>query len=230
VEDFLLQTIGGASGGLLAYGIVFGILMLCGLGLPLPEDVSLILGGFLVYQGKADLVLMMLVGYLGIIIGDSMIYYLGRRVAGQVGLANPNKAPGFLARIVTPEKRARVETLFEKHGQKIVMLARFLPGVRTPTYFTAGSVGMRYRTFAFYDSVAALASAPVFVWLGFKFGDKLESLIEKIRQGQIGVLAVTALAIVIGVLWTRYKNKREARLNAEALAQKINISQGSEAK
>jgi membrane protein DedA with SNARE-associated domain len=221
-----MQTIGGSSGGFFAYGIVFGILLLCGLGLPLPEDVSLILGGYLVFQGKAELVTMMVVGYLGIIIGDSMIYYLGRRVAGQVGVT----PTGFLSRIVTPEKRARVERLFAKHGEKIVLAARFLPGVRTPTYFTAGSVGMRYRVFALFDSIAALASAPLFVWLGFTFGNRLNSLIEHVRQGQTGVLIAAALAIALAVIWTRYKNRREARLNAQALEQKLHQTQGSEAK
>lgn len=213
MDDFLLSLIGGASGGLGAYLLVFGILVICGLGVPMPEDISLILGGFLAFQGKADLSIMMLVGYLGILVGDSIIFFAGRRIGSKVG-QSPN---GLIGRVITPEKRARVETLFKRQGEKIVMLARFMPGVRTVTYFTAGSVGMRYVRFALFDSLAALVSAPVFVYLGFRFGGELDWLFEQIKNGQRTVLLVLVAVGLIGFLVYRWRSRREKRLNAEAL-------------
>jgi membrane protein DedA with SNARE-associated domain len=210
----LLTSLFESAGGAFSYLLVFGILLLCGIGLPVPEDVSLILGGSLVFQGKADLFLMMVTGYVGIILGDSLMFMLGRRFGSQVGI----KKTGLLSRVITPAKRARVEELFKKHGEKVVMIARFLPGVRAPTYFTAGSVGMRYSHFLFFDSVAALASAPVFVYLGFRFGGELEYLIEQIRKGQRGVLIALAVIVVVAFFVSRWRSKREARLGAEALA------------
>lgn len=215
MESFLFNLVGGTSGPF-AYLVVFGILFVCGLGLPLPEDVSLILGGYLVHDGKAELPLMMLTGYLGIIVGDSMIFFFGRRLGSKVG----QKPSGFFARIVTPEKRARVEGLFKKHGEKIVMLARFLPGVRAVTYFTAGSVGMKWRRFALYDSIAALGSAPIFVYLGFRFGGELDSLISAIKRGQRNVLIAIVVIGVVTFLVSRWRSKREQRLNEAALRAK----------
>jgi membrane protein DedA with SNARE-associated domain len=212
LESFLFNLVGGTSGGL-AYLVVFGILFVCGLGLPLPEDVSLILGGYLVHDGKAQLELMMLTGYLGIIVGDSMIFTFGRRVGSKVG----QKPTGFFARIVTPEKRARVEQLFKKHGEKIIMIARFLPGVRAVTYFTAGSVGMKWTRFVTYDSIAALGSAPIFVFLGFKFGGELDTLIAAIKRGQRNVLVAMVVIGLVGFLISRWRGKREQKLNEEAL-------------
>lgn len=209
----LLTNLFESVGGAFSYLLVFTILILCGVGLPVPEDVSLILGGSLVFQGKAGLFLMMLTGYVGIILGDSLMFLLGRRFGSQVGV----KKGGLLGRIITPAKRARVEELFKKHGEKVVMIARFLPGVRAPTYFTAGSVGMRYSHFIFFDSVAALASAPIFVFLGFKFGGELEFLIHQIRKGQRGVLLALGVIVVVGFFVSRWRSKREARLEAEAL-------------
>lgn len=209
----LLTNLFESVGGAFSYLLVFTILILCGVGLPVPEDVSLILGGSLVFQGKAGLLLMMLTGYIGIILGDSLMFLLGRRFGSQVGV----KKGGLLSRIITPAKRARVEELFKKHGEKVVMIARFLPGVRAPTYFTAGSVGMRYSHFIFFDSVAALASAPIFVFLGYKFGGELELLLQQIRKGQRGVLIALGVIIVVGFFVSRWRSKREARLEAEAL-------------
>ncbi|MBL9038697.1 MAG: DedA family protein [Archangium sp.] len=213
MEDFLFSLVDEAAGGAVSYLLVFAILIACGLGVPLPEDVSLILGGYLVYSEKAHLLQMMGVGYLGIIIGDSMVFFAGRRIGSKVG----QKPGGFFARIVTPEKRARVEQLFKRHGEKIVMIARFLPGVRSPAYFTAGSVGMKWSHFAFYDSVAALASAPIFVFLGFKFGGELDALIDRIRRGQQSVLIALAAIGVIIFFVSRWRSKREQKLNEEAL-------------
>jgi len=212
VEAFLTSLFDSVGGGL-SYLLVFGILLLCGVGLPVPEDVSLILGGSLVYQGKAQLFWMMVVGYVGIILGDSLMFLLGRRFGSQVGV----KKTGLLSKLITSAKRARVEELFKKHGEKVVMIARFLPGVRAPTYFTAGSVGMKYSHFVFFDSVAALASAPIFVFLGFKFGGELEYLIKQIRKGQTGVLIALGVLVVVLYFVSRWRSKREARLEAEAL-------------
>jgi membrane protein DedA with SNARE-associated domain len=195
VQEFLTSLL-GSTHGFLAYAAVFGILVACGVGVPLPEDISLILGGFLAHKGAASLPVMMAVGFGGILVGDSLIFAAGRRLGAQAGRAST----GFLARIVTPEKRAKVEGLFALHGQKIVMIARFLPGVRAVTYFTAGSAGMSYARFIFWDGLAALLSAPFFVWLGFHFGDKLDYAIERMKEGQlvfVGAVAVMGLGVFL---------------------------------
>ena len=122
--DFLrfLQDLATTAGDAWSYPLVFGVLVACGLGIPMPEDISLIFGGWLVYTGRAQLPWMMLTGYLGIIAGDSLIFFFGRRIGSRVG----SKPGGFFARIVTPERRARVEALFKKHGEKVVMITRFI--------------------------------------------------------------------------------------------------------
>lgn len=205
----LLTSLLSDTQGIFAYATVFLILLACGLGVPLPEDISLILGGFLAHKGAASLPIMMVVGFVGILAGDSLIFSFGRRLGKNVGRTQS----GFFARIITPEKRARVEGLFEKHGQKIVMIARFMPGVRAVTYFTAGSVGMSYWRFIFWDGLAAILSAPVFVFLGYHFGSELDYLIDRLKEGQVYVLAGVA---VIGVAWFMWRRRRNAALRAQA--------------
>ena len=217
MQEFLTNLLGSTQ-GFFAYAAVFGILVACGLGVPLPEDISLILGGFLAHKGAASLPMMMVVGFAGILVGDSLIFYAGRRLGTQVG-----RSPGgFLARVVTPEKRARVEGLFTLHGQKIVMIARFLPGVRAVTYFTAGSAGMSYWRFIFWDGLAAILSAPFFVWLGFAFGDKLDYAIDRMKEGQ---LVVVGALVVVGLdffLWRkRLAAMRGATLDAAVKASPV---------
>ncbi len=125
------------------------------------------------------------------------------------------KPTGFFARIITPEKRAKVEGLFAIHGQKIVMIARFMPGVRAVTYFTAGSVGMPYWRFIFWDGLAALLSAPVFVYLGYHFGSELDSLIGVIKEFQYYVMGGLVVLGVGVYLWRRSKAAK-AKKQADA--------------
>lgn len=216
MQDLLTQLLGDSQ-GFIAYATVFGILVACGLGVPLPEDISLILGGFLAHKGAASLPVMMVVGFAGILVGDSLIFFAGRRLGGKLGRGSDGKGGGFFARIVTPEKRARVEGLFTRHGQKIVCIARFMPGVRAVTYFTAGSVGMPYWRFIFWDGLAALLSAPVFVWLGFHFGGELDMLISKFKEGQYAVMGVLAVAAIGYFLWRRSRAAaKKAQASSEA--------------
>lgn len=207
MEDLLRHLIENA-GGLWAYGTVFLVLLVCGLGVPIPEDISLVLGGFLAHKGVVSLSVMMIVCFAGIIVGDSLTFSLGRRFGSRVG-----RSPGGLVgRIITPQKRARVEALFLRHGPKVIMIARFLPGVRAVTYFTAGSVGMSYWRFIAFDGLAALASAPFFVYLGYRLGGELDSLIAALRRGQTGVIVGLISVVALYLLIKRVRSRRERRL------------------
>jgi membrane protein DedA with SNARE-associated domain len=210
VQEILTSLLGDTQ-GVIAYATVFLILLACGLGVPLPEDISLILGGFLAHKGAASLPIMMVVGFVGILAGDSLIFYFGRRLGSKVG----RKPGGFFARIITAEKRAKVEGLFAIHGQKIVMIARFMPGVRAVTYFTAGSVGMPYWRFIFWDGLAALLSAPVFVFLGYYFGSELDSLIGMIKEFQYYVMGGL---VVLGGGFFLWRRRQAAKARAKAAA------------
>ena len=79
----LLHALTLGTHGWVAYGTIFGILVACGLGVPFPEDVSLITGGFLVFRGSANLPLMVATGFLGILTGDSIIFWAGRRLGNR---------------------------------------------------------------------------------------------------------------------------------------------------
>ena len=208
----LLKTLLIGSQGWAAYGTIFGILLACGVGVPFPEDVSLIFGGYLVFRGAANLPMMVATGFLGILAGDSIIYWGGRRLGDRARTDHGR----FLRRLLTPERRARVEALFARHGEKIVMAARFMPGVRAVSFFTAGSAGMPYARFICFDGLAALASAPAFVFLGFRFGRQLQRVIELLKRFQ----TATAIAIlVIACAWLGWRHWRDNRTGQRTAAE-----------
>lgn len=193
VFNFLLEFIGSASGPL-AYSLVFGVLLACGLGLPLPEDVALITGGYLVHKGQADLGVMLVMGFAGIIAGDTMVFLLGRAGRKARGRARPK---GLLARHLTAERIAKVEAQFERRGPIMIMIARFLPGVRAATYFVAGGAGMSYWRFVLFDGIAALLSAPFFVLLGAHFGQQIHDVIGWAEEFHRWLIAAVFLGLAI---------------------------------
>lgn len=203
MEQFVQDLIGGSQGAG-AYLLVAGVLMLCGLGVPLPEDIVLIMGGYLAYEGNARLGPMIAVGYAGILLGDSIIYVLGRTVGSRLVQVWPFR------RILSAEKRAQVEAYFERYGQRIVIAARFMPGVRAVTYFSAATVGMRYGRFILFDGLAALLSAPLFVLLGYIFGHQIEYVLHAVRRSQAVALGAIAGVVLLYVAWRLLRRRREA--------------------
>jgi membrane protein DedA with SNARE-associated domain len=119
--------------------------------------------------------------YAGVMGGDSIIFLAGRFFGGRLRLA-----PWF-QRVFPPAKQEKVEVLFERHGPTGMFLGRFLPGLRAPIFFTAGSMRVAYLKFLVFDGFAALISVPVFVWLGHWVWVTFQDDIEQINRA----LAVT---------------------------------------
>jgi membrane protein DedA with SNARE-associated domain len=223
VENLLKALLIGSQGWA-AYGTIFGVLLACGIGVPFPEDVSLIFGGYLVFRGAANLPMMVATGFLGILGGDSIIYWAGRRL-GDRARADHGR---LLRRLLTPERRARVEALFARHGEKIVMAARFMPGVRAVSFFTAGSAGMPFARFICFDGLAALASAPAFVFLGFRFGRQLQRVIELLKRFQTATAIAILLIACVWLGWRRWRDSRRSRETGDELATSADRRTGGE--
>jgi membrane protein DedA with SNARE-associated domain len=202
------------------YLFVFVVLLACGFGFPMPEDVILLTGGVLAWfhspldevslramAGDRGLLAMMGVGLAGILAGDSVIYWAGRRFGRRVADVWP------LRRLITPEKLERVERLLRERGNIVVVIARFLPGLRAPTYFTVGHSRLPFWEFVLFDGLAALVSAPLWVALGFWFGDDIERAArEASRFGNVVLGVVLVVVAVLAVRW--WRRRRAAPVSA----------------
>jgi membrane protein DedA with SNARE-associated domain len=193
------------------YLFVFVVLLACGFGFPMPEDVILVTGGVLAWLASpleeptlagmfhdSGLLAMVAVGLAGIVAGDSVIYWAGRRFGRRVAEVWPFR------RLITPEKLERVERLLRQRGALVVVIARFLPGLRAPTYFTVGHSRVSFWVFLLFDGMAALVSAPLWVLLGFWFGDDIERAArEATRFGHYILGGVVVLVAVLAFRWWR---------------------------
>ena len=204
---------GGISGyvadslGRFTYVAAFTVLLLCGVGLPLPEEVTLIGAGLLLHQGQVQFVPITLVCGAAILLGDSIPYWLGRRY-GMSALR-----VRWVRRIVHPERFARLERRFREHGNWATFACRFFAGVRIPGYFLAGAMRMSYGRFLLLDSLGVLISVPVSIWLGKVFADKITELRGHYRQLHLvlGFLLLAVLLILVLRTHARRTAERAAR-------------------
>ena len=171
------------------YFAVFSVLLLCGLGIPIPEDISLVAGGILSGLGKANLHLMILTGLLGVLSGDILMFCLGHKLGPRI------LKTSWGSRLITPERYQQVQKKFSQYGDGVILITRFLPGLRTPIFVTAGmSHSISLVKFLGLNTLAALISVPLWVAAGH-YGAKNRIWLMRVLS-QFRVL-FTVLAIII---------------------------------
>ncbi len=189
----------------------FGLLLLCGLGLPIPEDIILIIAGALGEMDGRSWMRVGMVMYVGVVGGDSMIFFAGRHLGTRM------LASSWVQRILPPRKQIKVEAMLARYGWWALFLARFLPGLRAPLFFTAGSMKVSYLKFLCLDGLAALISVPFFVWLGrwlwIKFQDNIEEFndaLARTHSYSLWFAAMLAVVILSGILYWVRRARRTA--------------------
>ncbi|MBV8680706.1 MAG: DedA family protein [Aquitalea sp.] len=189
------------------YLAVFTVLLVCGFGVPIPEDITLVAGGIISGLGYADVDVMFLVGMAGVLAGDGIMFFAGHFYGHKVQRFRP------IARILTQERFEAVQEKFEKYGTWVLFVARFLPGLRSPIFITAGMTRrVPYWRFLLMDGFAALISVPVWVYLGHYGATQREWLMHMVHRGQVGVLSAVGLllAVLAIVYFCRRKKCSEA--------------------
>ncbi|BAU84246.1 dedA protein [Streptomyces laurentii] len=195
--DYLIQTFGPI--GVLA--IVFaesGLLI----GFFLPGDSLLFTTGLLVTTGKLDypLWLMCTMIVAAAVLGDQVGYLFGRKV-GPALFKRPD------SKLFKQENVEKAHEFFEKHGPKSLILARFVPIVRTFTPIIAGVSRMNYRSFIVYNLIGGVLWGAGVTLLGSALG-KIEFVNKHIELILVGIVLISVVPVVIEVLRARSQSKK----------------------
>jgi membrane protein DedA with SNARE-associated domain len=190
------------------YVAVFIALMICGAGLPLPEDITLVAGGVIAGLGYANVHVMFALTMFGVLLGDAAIFLLGHHYGPRMLKWR------LVARVLTPERYARVQEKFDRYGNRVLFFARFLPGMRTTVYITAGTTHrVSFWRFLLIDTLAALISVPFWVYLGYIGANNHEWLVMWMRRGQTSLWVVVGILLVtLLVLWWRHRCRARCNL------------------
>jgi membrane protein DedA with SNARE-associated domain/membrane-associated phospholipid phosphatase len=175
--------------------ILFGV-MIESTGVPLPGETILLASGILVQRGTLDLGDVIFFGILGAVVGDQIGYWIGRE-GGRPFILRWGR---YL--FITPERLARAEAFFARHGGKAVFMARFFSGLRVFGALVAGISRMRWGTFILYNALGGAVWATAVVLLGYFLGSSI-GLVER-WLGRVSILLIGLLVFAI-VLYLTYR-------------------------
>ncbi len=187
------------------YFAVFFVLIICGFGVPIPEDITLVSGGVIagLYPNEVNVHIMLIVSMLGVLIGDSTMYWLGRIYGVKILRTR------LIKKIVTLKRLKMVKEKFAKYGNRVLFVARFLPGLRAPIYMISGITRrVSFIRFLLIDFFAAIISVPIWVYLGDFGASNLDWLHQQIKKGQFAIyILLLLLALFLFWKWKRSKKK-----------------------
>ena len=182
------------------YWVVFFGVMLENAGLPAPGETILLAAGFFASDGSFHLPQVMAIAALGAIIGDNTGFAVGRRF-GRNFLLSFGK---FF--FLTKRRLVKMSRFFEKHGDKTILVARFITGLRVFAAILAGASDMKWRVFVVYNAAGAILWAVVIALVGYFFGHSWPVLEKWV--GRTGLILLFAALVLLVIMWKAGKAKR----------------------
>jgi membrane protein DedA with SNARE-associated domain len=182
-----------------SYFGIFLFIALTGCGMPLPEEVAIVVAGVLSAQETLQWGWAFAACLAGALVGDSLMYLIGYYGGRRLLYAHPR-----FAKLLGAEREVRFEQAIQRHAFKVMLLSRFLVGVRGPVYLAAGIVRLPFRVFVICDLICATLVVGFFFGLAFAFGPAVR---DWIRNGEIWVTVIVLLLVIAigGLLY--YRNR-----------------------
>ncbi len=176
------------------YVATFILLLLCGLGLPIPEEVLLVISGYIAYKGLTSVYFAGPVDFLGVMGGDLILFYIGR------GWSKGIRGHNIIRRFVGDAGLEKVEHFYGKHGNKAIFIARFISGLRLAVFLSAGIMGTKRNKFIFIDAMAGLLDIPIWIVAGYLMGSDIDRVLRYANDFEYLFIIVLPFVIAIVVI------------------------------
>ncbi|MFI5027414.1 MAG: bifunctional DedA family/phosphatase PAP2 family protein [Solirubrobacterales bacterium] len=175
-------------------------------GLVVPGETVMLLGGAVAGQGAINIYLLIAVGWFAAWLGDTTSFFIGRRLGRDFVLRNGPRVG------ISADRFERVEGYFDRHGGKTIFIGRFISLVRAFAPFIAGSSGMRYRGFVPYSILGTGLWASAHILVGYFFSRSIETAAKYAGKGAflLATLIVLVVAVVVTVRTLRVERNRRA--------------------
>lgn len=182
---------------------VFITLLLCGFGLPIPEDIILIASGYVTYLNDEPVFRTILVCLAGVMVGDVIIFSFGKIYGKKI------LEVSWVKKIITVQKMDKIQGFLNRHGNKTIFFGRFAAGMRAPLYLSSGIMNISYLRFILNDLAAAIISVPLIVYLAHYFGEDIDHFVHILHKSQKYV--VIGIVLIVLILLFRFFKKKYAR-------------------
>lgn len=187
---------------------VFSALVISAFGVPIPEEIPIVWGGVLVgkeWDNPASWMkwwIMLPVCIAGVVACDMVLYVIGRKWGVKL-----LKRKWVQRHVLPPEKRAKIEKNFEEYGITILLVARVLPGIRSPMFIMSGVMKLSFRKFIIADMLYAIPGVNLLFWLAYWFTDQFLRAVERV-EGNRPLFTAVILAAVSGFIAYKFLFRR----------------------
>ena len=194
--------------GFVLYLTIFLALLGGAIGLPIPEDLPVFAAGVALQRGNVELQLIFIVCYGAILLGDILIFFIGRWFGPHLFEKK------WFKKKVSPKRIKAVKLSLEKRSLLMIFIARHLFYLRTATFLTCGAVKMKPRRFIAADAIAALISVPLMLYLGYVASENYDAVMGALKRAEIigGVIALLAISIFMII---RKRKRNRAKVETE---------------
>jgi membrane protein DedA with SNARE-associated domain len=188
------------------YLAVAGFVLLEDFGVPVPGETVLILGAVYAGSGRLNIVLVGVLGFLAAVIGDNIGFAIGhfggRRLVERYGR--------YI--LLTPERLDRAAAFFERHGGRIIIVARFVEGLRQANGIVAGTTGMHWARFLAFNAIGAALWVAVWTCVGYFSGSHINTIYHDATtySAYFGIAVVVILVVLITRRVVRARRGRAA--------------------
>jgi membrane protein DedA with SNARE-associated domain len=185
------------------YGGIFLVLLLGGLGAPIPEELAVIAAGALAREGVIRWWMSLAVCIVGVLVGDVVLYTAGHHWGDRL-------LRWRLVRGVLSEAREhRLAAAYRSHGVKIVLVARHVMGLRAAAFLTAGILRLPFWKFFLVDAAAACVGVPVTFGLAYFFTDQLQGILEDVHRVERWLVLVGFVVLAVWVIRVVWRKNRD---------------------
>ena len=180
---------------------VFGLLVIAGVGLHLPEDLIIIPAGWEIAAGKFPMFWTVLAAYLGVTGGDTLWFLVCRKFGGRL------VGTHWFRKQAHPKRILQVKALYDRHGTWVLLVSRFIPGSRTVGVAVGGLVQLSWGVFLLVELSTAILSVGFQIGLGYaaQRGLSTSGPLHWVTIG-VGALLVITILVMLVVWWRRSKS------------------------
>ena len=183
------------------YPGVLLVLLATGLGLPIPEELPIVIAAMMSRWEVMHWWGALLSCLGGVLAGDMLLYGVGRHFGRRI-LEWP-----AARRILTPEREARVMQAYRRHGLKFVIMARLVMGLRAAAFLTAGLVQVPFLRFLLVDVAAVLVSVPLVFGLAYAIADSVAVALARVHEMQLWI-GGAVLLVAAGWVFVQWRRRR----------------------
>ncbi|AXI76379.1 DedA family protein [Peterkaempfera bronchialis] len=194
------------------YAAVGGLVLVEDFGVPAPGETILIAAAVYAGAGQLNIFAVGAVAVAAAVVGDNIGYLVGR----SGGRAFVHRWGRYV--LLTPERFERAEQFFVRHGAKVVTIARFVEGLRQANGIIAGTAGMHWRRFLFFNTLGAVLWVGLWAGLGYAAGTHIGAIYQQVHRYQRWLLI--GLGVLVAALIARHLLHRRRTAAPEADAER----------